>query len=97
VGALRAIQQAGRDEFIMVGGAGAKSAMDAIKADNSVLKATVLYPPTMAASAIDLARALGQNKGVAGLSEMEIPTSLTLYSAVVTKENIDQYLPTGFS
>ncbi|MFE2054052.1 MULTISPECIES: substrate-binding domain-containing protein [unclassified Streptomyces] len=97
VGALRAIQQAGRDEFIMVGGAGAKSAMDAIKADDSVLKATVLYPPTMAASAIDLARALGQNKGVAGLSEMEIPTSLTLYSAVVTKENIDQYLPTGFS
>jgi ribose transport system substrate-binding protein len=97
VGALRAIQQAGRDEFIMVGGAGAKSAMDAIKADNSVIKATVLYPPTMAASAIDLARALGQSKGISGLSEMEIPTSLTLYSAVVTKENIDQYLPTGFS
>lgn len=97
VGALRAIQQAGRDEFLMVGGAGAKSAMDAIKADNSVLKATVLYPPTMAASAIDLARALGQGKGITGLSELEIPTSLTLYSAVVTKENVDQYLPTGFS
>ncbi|MBW5254398.1 substrate-binding domain-containing protein [Streptomyces poriferorum] len=97
VGALRAIQQAGRDEFLMVGGAGAKAAMDAIKADNSVLKATVLYPPTMAASAIDLARALGQAKGVAGLAELEIPTNLTLYSAVVTKENIDQYLPTGFS
>ncbi|SCE28548.1 monosaccharide ABC transporter substrate-binding protein, CUT2 family [Streptomyces sp. ScaeMP-e83] len=97
VGALRAIQQAGRDEFIMVGGAGAKSAMDAIKADNSVIKATVLYPPTMAASAIDLARALGQSKGISGLSEMEIPTSLTLYSAVVTKDNIDQYLPTGFN
>lgn len=97
VGALRAIEQAGRDEFIMVGGAGAKSAMDAIKADGSVLKATVLYPPTMAASAIDLARALGQSKGVSGLSELEIPTSLTLYSAVVTKDNIDQYLPTGFN
>ncbi len=97
VGALRAIEQAGRDEFIMVGGAGAKSAMDAIKADDSVIKATVLYPPTMAASAIDLARALGQSKGISGLSEMEIPTSLTLYSAVVTKDNIDQYLPTGFN
>ncbi|SBV02619.1 monosaccharide ABC transporter substrate-binding protein, CUT2 family [Streptomyces sp. Ncost-T6T-1] len=97
VGALRAIKQAGRDEFIMVGGAGAKSAMDAIKADDSVIKATVLYPPTMAASAIDLARALGQSKGISGLSEMEIPTSLTLYSAVVTKDNIDQYLPTGFN
>ncbi|MET8677374.1 substrate-binding domain-containing protein [Streptomyces sp. NPDC004647] len=97
VGAERAIRQAGRDEFLMVGGAGSKHAMDAIKADNSVLKATVLYPPTMAASAIDLARALGQTKGVAGLAEQEIPASLTLYSAVVTKENVDEYLPTGFS
>lgn len=97
VGALRAVAQAGRGDFLMVGGAGAKSAMDAIKADDSVLKATVLYPPTMAASAIDLARALGQGKGVGGLSELEIPASLTLYSAVVTKDNVDEYLPTGFS
>ena len=97
VGALRAIAQAGRKDFLMVGGAGAKSAMDAIKADDGVLKATVLYPPTMAASAIDLARALGQQKGVGGMAELEIPASITLYSAVVTKENVDEYLPTGFS
>ncbi|GGW24596.1 substrate-binding domain-containing protein [Streptomyces xantholiticus] len=97
VGALRAIAQAGRKDFLMVGGAGARSAMDAIKADNSVLKATVLYPPTMAASAIDLARALGQGKGVSGMAELEIPASLTLYSAVVTKDNVDEYLPTGFN
>ncbi|MFE0424545.1 substrate-binding domain-containing protein [Streptomyces sp. NPDC058953] len=96
VGALRAIAQAGRKDFIMVGGAGAKSAMDAIKADNSVLKATVLYPPTMSASAIDIARAVAQGKGVGGMAEMEIPASITLYSAVVTKDNVDQYLPTGF-
>ncbi|TLQ42759.1 substrate-binding domain-containing protein [Streptomyces marianii] len=97
VGALRAVQQAGRDDFLMVGGAGAKSAMDAIKAGNGVLKATVLYPPTMAASAIDLARALGQGMGVGGMAELEIPASVTLYSAVVTKDNVDQYLPTGFN
>ncbi|MEK9522464.1 substrate-binding domain-containing protein [Streptomyces sp. NPDC087908] len=97
VGALRAVAQAGRKDFLMVGGAGAKAAMDAIKADTGVLKATVLYPPTMAASAIDLARALGQKKGVGGMSELEIPASITLYSAVVTKENVDEYLPTGFS
>ncbi|MBA4863294.1 substrate-binding domain-containing protein [Streptomyces sp. PSKA54] len=96
VGALRAIEQAGRDEFLMVGGAGALSAFQAIKADNGVLKATVLYPPTMAASAIDLARALGQSKGVSGLAEFEIPASLTLYSAVVDKDNVDQYMSTGF-
>lgn len=97
VGAERAIEQAGRDEFMMVGGAGSKAVMDAIKADNSVLKATVLYPPSMAASAIDLARALGQSKGIGGLAEFEIPASLTLYSAVVTKDNVDEYLPTGFN
>ncbi|MDG9700732.1 substrate-binding domain-containing protein [Streptomyces sp. DH37] len=97
VGAERAIKQAGRDEFFMVGGAGSRHAMDAIKADDTVLKATVLYPPTMAASAIDLARALGQAKGVAGMAEQEIPASITLYSAVVDKDNVDEYLPTGFS
>jgi ribose transport system substrate-binding protein len=96
VGALRAVEQAGRDDFLMVGGAGALAAFQAIKQDNGVLKATVLYPPTMAASAIDLARALGQGKGVGGLAEYEIPASITLYSAVVDKENVDQYLSTGF-
>ncbi|MFB6961797.1 substrate-binding domain-containing protein [Streptomyces sp. NPDC056309] len=96
VGALRAIEQAGRDEFFMVGGAGALSAFEQIKQDKGVLKATVLYPPTMAASAIDLARALGQGKGVSGMAEFEIPASITLYSAVVDKTNVDQYMPTGF-
>ncbi|MFJ4918827.1 substrate-binding domain-containing protein [Streptomyces sp. NPDC088725] len=97
VGALRAIDQAGRDGFLMVGGAGSKAAMDAIKAGNSVLQATVLYPPTMAASAIDLARALAQSKGIGGISETEIPTQITVFSAVVDKTNIDKYLPQGFS
>ncbi|GGS41325.1 substrate-binding domain-containing protein [Streptomyces griseoviridis] len=96
VGALRAIEQAGRDDFLMVGGAGALSAFQAIKQDNGVLKATVLYPPTMAASAIDLARALGQGKGISGLAEYEIPAHVTLYSAVIDKENVDQYMSTGF-
>ncbi|MBJ7906123.1 substrate-binding domain-containing protein [Streptomyces sp. NPDC003656] len=96
VGALRAIEQAGRDDFLMVGGAGALAAFQAIKRGDSVLKATVLYPPTMAASAIDLARALGQSKGIGGLAEFEIPASITLYSAVVDKDNVDQYMPTGF-
>ncbi|GHE63386.1 sugar ABC transporter substrate-binding protein [Streptomyces longispororuber] len=96
VGALRAVKQAGRDDFLMVGGAGALSAFQEIKADRGVLKATVLYPPTMAASAIDLARALGQGKGIGGMAEFEIPASITLYSAVVDKDNVDQYMSTGF-
>jgi ribose transport system substrate-binding protein len=97
VGVMAAIDSAGRTEFIMVGGAGSKGMMDKIKADNTVLKATVLYSPSMSSSAISLARLLGQSKGVADLAEHEIPASITTYSAVVTKENVDQYLDVGFS
>ncbi|MFB9836520.1 substrate-binding domain-containing protein [Actinoallomurus acaciae] len=96
VGALQAIRQAGRTDFFMVGGAGSKSAMDAIKKDDSVLKATVLYPPTMAASAIRVARLLGQSKIMSDLAEQELPSSVTLFSAVVTKQNVDTYLPFAF-
>jgi ribose transport system substrate-binding protein len=96
IGALQAIKQAGRKDFIMVGGAGSKSAMDSIQKDDSVLKATVLYPPTMAASAVRLARLLVQKKNMSDLAEQELPTSITLFSAVVTKQNVDTYLPFAF-
>ena len=59
VGVLAAIENAGRDEFFMVGGAGSKNVMEAIKADDSVLKATVIYPSTQAADGIKLARLAG--------------------------------------
>lgn len=98
IGVMAAIKQAGRDnEFLMVGGAGSKKAMDDIKADNTPLKATVLYPPSMASSAIILARMIGQAKSLGDLAELEVPASITTYSAVVTKENVDRYLPTAFS
>jgi ribose transport system substrate-binding protein len=96
IGAMQAIRQAGRDDFLMVGGAGSRAAMEEIKRDDSVLKATVLYPPTMSASAIRLARLLGQAKAMSDLVEQEIPASITLFSAVVTKDNVDQYLPFSF-
>jgi ribose transport system substrate-binding protein len=96
IGVMAAIESAGRSEFIMVGGAGSRDMMDRIKADNTVIKATVLYSPSMASSAISLARLLGQSKGMADLAEHEIPSSITTYSAVVTKENVDQYLDIGF-
>lgn len=96
IGVLAAIKQANRSEFLLVGGAGSANAMRLIKADNSVLKATVLYPPTMAASAITIARLIAQNKGMSDLVQQEVPASITLYSATVTKDNVDQYLAQGF-
>ncbi|ANY06168.1 substrate-binding domain-containing protein [Pseudonocardia sp. HH130630-07] len=97
VGVLAAIEAAGRSEFVLVGGAGSTNAMDRIKADDGVLKATVLYSPTMASSAIGLARLIGQGRGLGDLVEHEVPTSITAHSATVTRENVDEYLPVGFA
>ncbi len=96
VGVMAAIENAGRDEFFMVGGAGSKNVMEDIKADNTVLKATVVYPSTQAADGIKLARLLAQGKAMSDLVEVEVPRTVQLYAPVVTKENVDQYLPTAF-
>ncbi|MFF5990563.1 substrate-binding domain-containing protein [Prauserella flavalba] len=96
VGVVAAIENAGRNDFFMVGGAGSTNMMNLIKADSGPVKATVLYSPSMASSAIAMARLLGQNKGLGDLAEHEIPSELTTYSAVVTRENVDNYMDVGF-
>ncbi|MEU5881870.1 substrate-binding domain-containing protein [Spirillospora sp. NPDC047279] len=95
VGVLAAIKQAGRKEFFMVGGAGSANAMREIKA-GGVLEATVTYSPTMAGSAIKVARLLGQGRGMGDLVELQVPQSITLASETITKDNVDRYLPLGF-
>jgi ribose transport system substrate-binding protein len=97
IGVLAAATQANRKEFLMVGGAGSKAAMEAIQADNSVLKCTVTYSPSMASSAISLARLIGQGKGMSDLVELQVPKEIILSSETITKENVSTYLPLGFS
>ena len=97
VGVLAAIKNANRDEFIMVGGAGSKNAMEAIKADDSVLKATVIYPSTQAADGVKLARLLVQGKAMSDLVEVEVPRTVQLYAPVVTKENVDDFIDNAFA
>ena len=96
IGVLAAIDQAGRKEFFMVGGAGSKAAIDAITADKTVLKATVTYSPSMASSAISLARLIGQGKGMSDLVELQVPKEITLASETITKENAAKYAKLGF-
>ncbi|WP_019816225.1 substrate-binding domain-containing protein [Saccharomonospora saliphila] len=97
IGVVAAIEASGRgDEFFLVGGAGSRNMMELIKQDSGPVKATVLYSPSMASSAISMARLLGQNKGLSDLAEHEIPSEITTYSAVVTKDNVDSYLDVGF-
>ena len=96
IGVLAAINQTGRNEFFMVGGAGSANAMREIQNDSTVLKATVTYSPSMASSAVALARLVAQGRGMGDLAEREVPASITLASATITKENVAGYLPLGF-
>lgn len=96
IGVLAAIQQANRNEFFMVGGAGSAKAIADIQADNTVLKATVTYSPSMASSAISLARLIAQGRGMSDLVEREVPKEILLASETITKENASQYLALGF-
>ncbi|MFI7427490.1 substrate-binding domain-containing protein [Micromonospora sp. NPDC049836] len=96
IGVLAAVNQANRKEFFMIGGAGSKKAMEDIQADNTVLKATVTYSPSMASSAISLARLIGQNKGMSDLVELQVPKEIVLASETITKENAGSYLKLGF-
>ncbi|MDZ5619738.1 substrate-binding domain-containing protein [Nocardioides bizhenqiangii] len=96
VGVLAAIENAGRDEFIMIGGAGSANAMREIQSGDSVLKATVIYPSTQAADGIKLARLLVQQKAMSDLVEVEVPRTVQLYAPVVTEDNVDEYIDSAF-
>lgn len=96
VGVMAAIESAGRDEFFMVGGAGSADVMEEIKAGDSVLKATVVYPSTQAADGIKLARLVVQNKSMGDLASPGEPKLIRLFAPVVTVDNVHEYLPTAF-
>lgn len=96
IGVLAAIDAAGRDEFFMMGGAGSLSAMEAIEADDTVLKATVIYPSSQAADGVALARLIAQGKTMSDLITPSVPNRIVLDAPVVTKENVDQYIDLAF-
>lgn len=97
VGVLAAINQANRaDEFFMVGGAGSKDMMEHIKSADGPVVATVLYPPTMSASGINIARLIAQERSMSDLVGSSVPSEVTLHSATVTRDNVDQYMKIGF-
>jgi ABC-type sugar transport system substrate-binding protein len=94
VGVKQAFDNAGRDEFFFIGGAGSSNAMQWIQ--DGEMEATVLYPPTQAADGIKLARLLAQGKGMSDLVQVEVPRRIVLNAPVVTQENVEEYLHLGF-
>ena len=89
VGVKAAFDNANRDEFAFIGGAGSCNAMDWIK--KGEMEATVIYPPTQAADGIKLARLIAQDKGMSDLVQNEVPTRTVLNAPVVNKDNVDEY------
>ena len=96
VGVMAAIENAGRDEFFLVGGAGSKNMMEEIQSGDSVVEATVIYPASQAADGIGLARLLAQDKGMSDLVQLEVPRLIQLFAPVVTVDNVDQYIDSAF-
>ncbi|MEO3751332.1 substrate-binding domain-containing protein [Streptomyces sp. B6B3] len=94
VGVKQAFDNAGRDEFFFIGGAGSANAMRWIQ--DGEMEATVLYPPTQAADGIKLARLLAQGKGLSDLVQVEVPRRIVLDAPVVTADNVDQYIDQAF-
>lgn len=94
VGVKAAFDNANRDEFFFVGGAGSANAMRWIQ--DGEMEATVLYPPTQAADGIKLARLLAQDKGLSDLVQVEVPRRIVLNAPVVNADNVEEYLPLGF-
>ncbi|RBY76225.1 sugar ABC transporter substrate-binding protein [Blastococcus sp. TF02-09] len=96
VGVLAAIENAGRDEFFMVGGAGSANAMREIQSGDSVLQATVIYPSTQAADGVKLARLIAQGKSLSDLASQGVPRTTVLDAPVVTSDNVDDYIDAAF-
>lgn len=96
IGVLAAIENAGRDEFFMVGGAGSANAMRSIQEGDGVLQATVVYPSTQGADGLKLARLLAQGRAMGDLVEVEVPREVQLYAPVVTADNVDDYIENAF-
>jgi ribose transport system substrate-binding protein len=89
-GVVAAIKEAKRESGLFVTGAGgSKQAMDLIKA-GGIYRATFLYNPVMSASAVSIARLIGQEAGFSELREPEVPSKIILPATEVTKENVDK-------
>jgi ribose transport system substrate-binding protein len=95
-GVVQAIKNANRDkEMWLTGVGGSKAAMDQIK-QGGLYRATFLYNPTMAASAVALARLLAKGQGLSDLTEPVIPNLIVMQAQGVFKDNVDGYMQIGF-
>ena len=96
-GVVRAIVNADRqDEMFLTGVGGSQDAMEQIK-EGGLYRATFLYNPAMAATAVNMARLLALGEGFPQLAPPEVPRQLIVPAAVVTQENVEEYEEYAFN
>lgn len=85
LGALEAIRQADRqDEMFLVGGGGMKQIVKGVAEGDETIPVTVLYPPAMIATAMDLTVARFFSNG-------PVEGTFNLSSPLITKENAEAF------
>ncbi len=96
-GVVQAIRNAGRDEeMFLTGVGGSQAAMDQIK-EGGLYRATFLYNPAMAASAVNLARLIALGEGLPELVPPEVPRQIVVPAAVVTQDTVADYEQYAFN
>jgi ribose transport system substrate-binding protein len=95
-GVVSAIENAGReDEMILTGAGGSRDAMERIQ-EGGLYAATFLYSPTMSASAIRVARLIALGRGFEELVEPEVPSRIEVPATTVTKDNAEDFMDLAF-
>jgi ribose transport system substrate-binding protein len=88
-GVVAAIENAGReDEMILTGAGGSCAAFDQIES-GGLYAATYLYSPTMAGSAVNMARLIALGEGFSDLVEPEVPSLVVAPPTEVTQDNVN--------
>ena len=96
-GVVQAIRSAGReDEMFLTGVGGSQAAMDQIR-EGGLYRATFLYNPSMAASAVTMARLIALGEGFEELVPPEVPRQIVVPAATVTQDNVDDYEQYAFN
>jgi ribose transport system substrate-binding protein len=96
-GVVQAIRNAGRDgDMFLTGVGGSQAAMDQIK-EGGLYRATFLYNPSMAASAVTMARLIALGEGFSELVPPEVPREVVVPAAEVTQENVEDYEQYAFN
>jgi ribose transport system substrate-binding protein len=96
-GVVQAIRNAGRSKQMFLTGVGGSSdAMKQIKA-GGLYRATFLYNPNMAATAVNMARLIALGQGFQELVPPAVPRQLIVPAAVVTQKNVGRYEKYAFN